>query len=268
VPEGDTVFRAARSLDKALSGRTITASDFRVPRYATSDLTGDVVTEVVPRGKHILTRTKDGFTVHTHFMMDGTWRIFKTGEAWRGGPDHEVRLVIGNDQYTAVGYRMPVVDLIPTLEEDQVVGHLGPDIVSDTWDAKEAVRNLMTIPERTISEALLDQRNIAGIGNLYRNEVLFLRGIEPRTPVSNVDDLLALVGLARRLMVANLSHWSQTTTGNSKPSEKHWVFERSGKPCRRCRKPIAFGRVGQSTQARHTYWCPSCQPPEGLRGTG
>src|ERR1700683_4888313 len=172
MPEGDVVWQAARRLHKALAGRPLTRSDFRVPRLATVDLTGDVVTETVSRGKHLLTRTSSGLTIHTHLRMDGTWRVRPADEPMRD--NHPVRLVLANADWQAVGYQLGVVELIRTSEEQQVTGHLGPDLLGPDWDRAEAVRRLAADPGRPIGEALLDQRNLAGIGNVYKAELLFL----------------------------------------------------------------------------------------------
>ena len=163
------VWQAARRLHKALAGRTLTRSDFRVPRLATVDLTGDVVTETASRGKHLLTRTQNGLTVHTHLRMDGNWRVRPAAERMRDS--HQIRLVLANDDWQAIGYSLGVVELIRTSEESQVTGHLGPDLLGLDWDRAEAVRRLNAEPDRPIGEALLDQRNLAGV-NLtiyYRN---------------------------------------------------------------------------------------------------
>ena len=142
---------------------------------------------MVSRGKHQLFRLANELTLHTHFRMDGTWRIFLTGRRWSGGPDFEVRAVLATKDHQAVGYRLPVIELVPTADEDSVVGHLGPDLLGPDWDLDEAVRRTASQPERSIGEALLDQRNLAGIGTFYRAELLFLQGIHPRTPVGQVD---------------------------------------------------------------------------------
>ena len=192
------VWYAARRLHQALAGRVLTRSDFRVPQLATADLTGDVVTETVSRGKHLLTRTSSGLTIHTHLRMDGTWRVRPAAEPMRD--NHRVRLVLANADWQAVGYQLGVVELIRTSEEQQVTGHLGPDLLGPDWDRAEAVRRLSADPGRPIGEALLDQRNLAGIGNVYKAEVLFLRGVNPWQPVGDVADLDALADLARRLL--------------------------------------------------------------------
>src|SRR5262245_54033814 len=155
MPEGDVVWNTARRLHEALAGRALTRSDFRVPRLATADLTGDVVTETIPRGKHLLTRTKAGLTVHTHLRMDGTWRIRPAAE--HVGNSHRIRLLLANEEWQAIGYQLGVVELIRTSEEQRVVGHLGPDLLGPDWDTAEAVRRLSAEPDRLIGEALLDQ---------------------------------------------------------------------------------------------------------------
>jgi endonuclease-8 len=270
MPEGDTVWLAGRRLHAALAGRELTRSDFRVPQHATVDLTGRTVTEVVSRGKHLLFRIdgRPGYgeqplTLHTHFRMDGSWHLYRPGDRWRGGPEWQVRLLLENAEWQAVGYRLPVVELLPRDREVDAVGHLGPDLLGPDWDAPEAVRRLTSNPQRSIGEALLDQRNLAGIGTLYRAETLFLRGVHPRRPVADVPDLETLVELARRLIHANREHPQQTTTGDMRRGRQHYVFERTGQPCRRCRTPIKAEEFGPAGQERRSYWCPTCQPPPG-----
>ena len=258
MPEGDTVWLAAQRMHAALAGSTLLQSDFRVPQHATVDLSGRKVLEVVPRGKHLLTRIEGGVTLHTHFRMDGTWHLYAPDERWRGGPDHQVRVVLRTVTRVAVGYRLPVVDLLLTADEDTVVGHLGPDVLDDCFDQAEAVRRLRADPLREVGLALLDQRNLAGLGNLYRIEALFLQGVTPWTPVADVD-LDRLVARSVRLLRANMHRWEQSTTGSLRPGEDHWVFERGGKPCRRCGQWILRADQGEPPRARVTYWCPRCQ---------
>jgi endonuclease-8 len=254
MPEGDVVWSTARRLHEALAGRTLTRSDFRVPRLATADLTGDVVTETVARGKHLLTRTKNGFTVHTHLRMEGTWRVRPAAERIRDS--HRIRLVLANEDWQAIGYQLGVVELVRTSEEAKVTGHLGPDLLGPDWDRDEAVRRLSAEPDRPIGEALLDQRNLAGIGNVYKAEVLFLRGLSPWQPTGDVADLGALADLAKRLLEANKERFGHITTGSMRRGEEHWVYGRQGRPCRRCGTTVRS--AGQ--QERITFWCPSCQP--------
>ncbi|GAA1610572.1 Fpg/Nei family DNA glycosylase [Kribbella sancticallisti] len=259
MPEGDTVWRACKRLDQALAGRELTRTDFRVPSLATTDLSGRTMLEVVARGKHLLMRVSDGVTIHSHFRMDGSWHLYRPGESWHGGPDYQVRAVLETAEWVAVGYRLPVLELVATKAEDTVVGHIGPDLLSPDFDRSLALANLAAEPDRTISEALLDQRNLAGIGNVYRVEICFLLGLHPWRPVSSVD-LGAAVDLSRRLMKANLRNGSQVTTGVDRPGQRTWVFERAGKPCRRCRTTILTAPIGEPPRERVSYWCPSCQP--------
>src|SRR5581483_9567674 len=201
MPEGDVVWYTARRLHQALAGRTLTRSAFRVPRLATANLAGDTVTEAIARGKHLLIRTDNGFTVHTHLRMDGSWRVTAAAEPVKNS--HRIRLILANDAWQATGYALGVVELVRTRDEHRVVGHLGPDLLGPDWSGDEAVRRLAAQPERPIGEALLDQRNLAGIGTFYAAEMLFLRGIHPWRPVGSVEDLDALVDLGHRLLYAN-----------------------------------------------------------------
>jgi endonuclease-8 len=257
MPEGDVVWRTAGQLDRALTGQVLTRSDFRVPRYATADLTGRAVTGTQPRGKHLLTRVEGGLTIHTHLRMDGSWRIRPAGGPAPGG--HRIRLLLGNRQWLAVGYLLGVVELLPADAEDRAVGHLGPDPLGADWDSAEAVARLLAAPERPIGEALTDQRNLAGIGNLYKAETLFLRGVDPWRPVAAVTEPAELVTLAARLLDANKDRVSQVTTGRDRPGERTWVYGRAGRPCRRCGTAIRVAEQGPDTQERLSYWCPRCQ---------
>jgi endonuclease-8 len=260
MPEGDTVWLAGRRLHDALAGQRLTATDFRVPQLATTDLAGRNISEVVSRGKHLLTRIDDDLTLHTHFRMDGAWHLYRPGNRWRGGPDWQVRVVLATDQWQAVGYRLPVVDLLARADEHRVVGHLGPDILGTDWDVDEALRRLTGAPDEDIGEALIDQRNLAGIGNLYKAESLFLARLSPWRPVRDVPDVRAVVEQARRLLISNREHPQQVTTGVNRRGQEHWVYERAGKPCRRCRTRVTVAKQGAPPFDRLTYWCPTCQP--------
>jgi len=258
MPEGDVVWRTGRALHEALTGRVVTRSDFRVPRFATADLTGRCVTETVSRGKHLLTRLEGDITLHTHLKMDGSWRIGRaTGYALR---DHRIRLILANADLQAIGYLLGIVELVRTSREDRSVGHLGPDLLGPDWDSGEAVRRLGAAPDRTIGEALLDQRNLAGIGTIYRSETLFLRGVHPWRRVGDVPDLAGLTELARKLLEANKARGETITTGNTRRGEGKWIYGRAGQPCRRCGTTISRGSLGPAVEERILFWCPRCQP--------
>lgn len=261
MPEGDTVWLTARRLDEALRDRVLTVAELRVPQLATSELRGDTVRAVVPRGKHLLVRLASGRTLHSHLRMDGAWFLSRAGVRSRRHPEHLVRVLLGNAEWLATGYRVHDLRLLPTDAEAEVVGHLGPDLLGPDWDLDRAVANVRAQPERAIGEALLDQRLVAGIGNVYKCEVLFLRGINPWTPVGAVTDMPCLLDQARRLMWANRERVEQATTGRLGPGETHWVHGRDRRPCRRCGTPIRRGEQGPPDTERITYWCPSCQPP-------
>jgi len=257
VPEGDTVWLTARRLHEALAGEVLTRSDFRVPRYATVDLRGQPVTEAVSRGKHLLIRTGNGLTVHTHLKMEGSWRVRPADT--RLTESHKIRLVLANDRWLAAGYLLGVTEVLPTGREDQVVGHLGPDLLGPDWDAARAVGLLARDPDKPIGEALLDQRNLAGLGTIYMSETLFLRGVDPWRPVGEVKDLDALVDLGHRLLDANKGRFGHVTTGDTEPGRENWVYGRPRRPCRHCGTPIRRGEQGAPGQERLRFWCPACQ---------
>jgi endonuclease-8 len=262
MPEGDTVWLTARRLNQALAGQQLTVSEFRVPALATVDLRGRTVTDVLARGKHILTRLDDDLTVHSHLRMDGAWYVSRTAgpPPPRRHPQHMIRALLGNAQWLATGYRVHDLRVVARADEPAVVGHLGPDLLGPDWDPGAAVANLRAQPDVAIGEALLDQRNLAGIGNLYKSEVLFIAGVHPWNPVRDVGGLDEIVRTAHRLLRANRDHPEQSTTGLLGRGQEHWVYERAGQPCLRCRTPIQRADQGVPPRARSTYWCPTCQP--------
>ncbi|GAB2627744.1 DNA-formamidopyrimidine glycosylase family protein [Prescottella soli] len=258
MPEGDTVWQTAHRLDAALTGRTLTECDVRVPRYATVDLSGRPVDSVIARGKHLLTRVGD-HTIHTHLKMDGAWHVYPRGTRWKR-PAHQARIVLGTEDSVAVGFSLGITEVIGRDDEDDVVGHLGPDLLGPDWDAAVATANLAAAGDRPIGEALLDQRIMAGIGNVYRNEICFLRGVDPRTPTDRVPDLPEVVDLAHRLLLANRDRVVRVTTGDRRPGCRDWVYGRGGRPCLRCGTlivTIEFG--GEPGRERSIYVCPRCQ---------
>jgi formamidopyrimidine-DNA glycosylase len=257
MPEGDVVWLTAKRLREALAGRVLTRSDFRVPRFATTDLTGRTVIESLSVGKHLLLRVEGGLTVHTHLRMDGSWRIRAASD--HASADHRIRVILANDTWLAIGYQLGIVEVLRTAREEQVTGHLGPDLLGPGWDPEEAVRRLRASPGRPAGEALLDQRNLAGVGNLYKSEVLFLRGVNPWRPVADIADPAALVELARRLLDANKDRIGQVTTGVRRRGEETWVYGRAARPCRRCGTPIKTAAQGGDPDERVTFWCPHCQ---------
>jgi endonuclease-8 len=256
VPEGDVVWDTARRLHEALAGRVLTRSDFRVPRYATVNLAGQEVSEAVSRGKHLLIRV-GRLSVHTHLKMEGSWRIRPAAESL--AESHKLRLVLANSQWRAAGYSLGITEVMPTSQEHRVIGHLGPDLLGPDWDAGEAARRLAARPERPIGEALLDQRNLAGIGTWYCAEMLFLHGTDPWRPAGKVDDLQALADLGHRLLDANKERPGHASTGDTRPGRESWVYGRAGRPCRRCGTIIRKGEQGPPGQERLRVWCPSCQ---------
>ncbi|RNL49997.1 DNA-formamidopyrimidine glycosylase family protein [Arthrobacter oryzae] len=311
MPEGDSVWRATAQLHAALAGQELISSDFRVPRFATLNLAGWTVTEVVPRGKHLLMRLRrpagaadggagggslaaggparpgdparparpgaadEGLTIHSHLKMEGTWQVYPPGGRWRK-PGFTARCVLRTATADAVGFSLGVVEVVRTSEEDSVVGHLGPDLLGPDWDIAAAEARLRANPEVPIGVALLDQRNLAGIGNIYRCEACFLSGVHPAVPVAEVPDLTAMITHAKVLLEANLGPGRRVTVlnprgtpvGRTSGLPGYWVYRREHQACLKCRTPVRHGVLakGTGTEERDIYFCPKCQPLPGAAG--
>ena len=278
MPEGDAVWRTARRLHEALAGRVLVSADLRWPSLATSDLSGLTVTEVVPRGKHLLLRLDNGWTLHSHLRMDGSWRVERT----RPGPVSSrrtpsrisqgpgfVRAVLVTGEWTAVGVDLGTLDLVRTEREDTLVGHLGPDLLDPGFDAGVAVANLEAAPG-TIGAALMDQTNLAGIGTIWASETLFAERIPPWTPASDLgaDRLARIVERARLLLNASIASPVPTSTGQRAPGRTSYVHGRSGRPGRRCGATVRVASIGGAARERPMFYCPRCQGGLGPTDAG
>jgi endonuclease-8 len=261
VPEGDTVYRAATRLAAALRGQRLSGGELRHPRLAEHDLSGLTVLGVHSVGKHLFTRFDNGRSLHTHFRMDGAWHLYRPGERWRR-PSHQARAVLTTQDHLAVGFCLHDMALLATRDEPRLVGHLGPDLLKPSWDSGDAAIAACRLAECSdveIGLALLDQRIMAGLGNVYRTEICFLLGVSPWVVVRDVDPD-AVVALARHLLLANADRPERSTTGRWARGERHWVYERAGRPCRRCGQRVIRAAQGDGIHARHIYYCARCQP--------
>lgn len=256
MPEGDSVWQTAQRLHAGLAGKTLTRFELRVPQAANVDLTDRMVDEVVPRGKHLLLRA-GGFTLHSHLKMEGRWDVHPSGTRWRR-PAYTARAILEAPGVEAVGFDIADVHVVPTPDEPSLVGHLGPDPLQPDWDAAVAAAHL-SADSRPVHVALLDQRNLAGLGNEYANEVLFIRGILPTTPALQTD-AAALVDTAARMLRANRERVPRTFTGDTRRGRTTWVYRRERQPCRRCGTMILASTLGADpTRERNVFWCPTCQ---------
>lgn len=273
MPEGDTIFRAARTLHLALAGAVITRFASVYPALTRIDedapIAGRVVDGVEARGKHLLMHFSGSLTLRTHMRMSGSWHVYRPRERWQL-PRRDARIEIDTERFVAVAFNVAVAEFLDParLDRHEDLRRIGPDLLGPTFDEDEARGRLRARGDEPIADALLNQRVVAGIGNVYKSETLFLEKVHPATPVAALTDeaLGALVRTARRLLQANVADASpeivtyrglRRTTGRADPAERLWVYGRGGKPCRRCGTAIAFGRLG--THARGTYWCAACQ---------
>lgn len=261
MPEGDSVVRTARLLDRALAGQRLIGSDFRVPALATLDLSGAQVEGTRTRGKHLLTdlTTPDGALVlHSHLGMDGRWQEARTGAGVRGSA-HLVRVVLRTPRGQVVGSSLRTLEVLPAEQVDERLRHLGPDLAEEGWARPEGLARLVAAGDRPVGEALLDQRVVAGLGTVLVSESCFLRGVSPLRPVGEVADPQALLTTASRVLVVSIARGFRTTTGDRQRGRDLWVYGREGQPCRRCGTPVRRSTVGVAPRQRSLWWCPSCQ---------
>ena len=261
MPEGDTIWRAAAAMRPQLVGQiVVSARPGSVGRLAGSEVVG-----VDARGKHLTVRFSNGLALHTHMRMRGAWHLYPPGEPWRR-PPHQARAVLECRGVVAVLFNAPVVEVVR--DPEAPTAHLGPDILVDEWRASDAVERSRRAPAATLGELLLDQRVCAGIGNVYKCEALFVRGLNPWTAPAAVDDaeLAALFETARAQMRHNLhGPFARRWPGVAGGTRGAAVHGRRGRPCLRCRTTIQARRQGE--QARMTYWCPTCQPTRNTEET-
>ena len=273
MPEGDAVWLTARRLHRGLAGERIVGSDLRVPALATTDLSGRRTIEVVPRGKHLLHRLEGGLTLHSHLRMDGSWRVRPVGARYAAARLHTTRALLWTAGTVAVGDSLGMLDLVRTEHEHTLVGHLGPDLLDPGFDRALALRNLLAQAGRPVAEALLDQRNLAGIGTIYASEPLFLHGVSPWRPVGEAGQggkagVLSEVGAGllgeildttRALMVRTCREGRLATTGREGVADDTWVFARKALPCHRCGTAIRLAAIGAAPRQRVLNYCPTCQ---------
>ncbi len=275
MPEGDTIFRAARTLHRALAGKVVTRFESVFPKLNRIDedapLKGRAVEDVSAAGKHLLMRFSGDLVLRTHMRMNGSWHIYRHGERWQR-PRSAMRIVLETADFVAVGFDVPVAEFLDSrqMARQEDLRKLGPDLLQENFDPLEAARRLRERTDLEAGEALLNQRVMAGIGNVFKSEILFACGVSPFTPVRELteDQISRLVSTSRKYLQANVIDGKgdgiitytgfRRTTGRADPSARLWVYGRSGEPCRKCGTPIAFRKQGP--HARVTYWCPRCQP--------
>ena len=274
MPEGDTIYRAARTLHTALAGQTVTRFETGLAQLAQIDRDTPIASRVVERveaaGKHLLMTFSGGLVLRTHMRMNGSWHIYRPGETWQMTP-RAMRILIATAEWVAVAFNVYVAEFVaaPAMARHRPVATLGPDLLGD-FDSGRALERVRRDDSRPVHETLLDQRVMAGIGNVYKSEILFLAHIHPDTPAGTLSDAewMSMMHLARRLLKANIAESSgsgietyrglRRTTGRMNPGDRLWVYSRGGQPCRKCGTRILSRKDGDA--ARVTYWCPSCQP--------
>jgi endonuclease-8 len=257
MPEGDTIRRLAERINARFAGQRVERSVTRDPRLVGVDLTGRVLVEADAHGKHLLIRFDDGRTLHAHLRMDGSFRVgpAATEPEWR----RRVELWLEDGRLT--GLDVPVLGVVPTAAEDRIVGHLGPDLCGPQQpDLTEVLDRLLEGPGEPLAGALLDQRNVAGFGNLYAVELPFVIGVSPNQPIGTVTGLDGLLGLGTAMIRTNADRGPQNTTGRKLHTDDHWVYGRRGRLCPVCGTTLEGWDERASPWRRVSTWCPGCQP--------
>jgi endonuclease VIII len=278
MPEGDTIFRAARTLHRALAGKTVVRFQTVLTQlervHIDTPIVGRTIERVESRGKHLLMYFSGDLILRTHMRMNGSWHIYRPGERWQV-PMRDMRVLVATEDFEAVAFRVPVAEFssAAALKRDRAIESLGPDLLDPDADLDDAVGRLRARGALAIADALLDQRALAGIGNVYKSESLFVARVSPFASVASLSDetLGAIVETARAQLKANTrdpleapdATWRgmRRTTKSDRPEGRLWVYGRAGEPCRRCGTPIVIAKQGED--ARLTYYCPKCQsvPP-------
>ena len=270
MPEGDAIFRTARTLHRALAGHEIVRFESALPKltrvHEDAPITGRTVEAVTAAGKHVLMRFSGDLTLRTHMRMNGSWHVYRSGERWRQ-PRRDVRIVVATREYVAVGFSIPVAEFLNpgTLVRQDDLRQMGPDLLGETFDEEEAVRRIRDRDDQEIAEVLLNQRVVAGIGNIYKSETLFLCSVNPFGLAGGIGDgtVRALLRTARKYLQANVNGRTGgivTYAGFRRErgeGGRHYVYGRAGRACRRCGAIIRVRPQGP--YMRLTYWCPSCQ---------
>jgi endonuclease-8 len=267
MPEGDTIHRAARTMQAALAGRVVTRFESVLPQLARVDvdapLAGRTIERVRAEGKNLIIDFSGDLHLHTHMRMHGAWHLYRPGERWRKRRS-DMRIVIETGAWIAVGFNVPIAAFhdAQSLARQEDLRNIGPDLLADTFDEAEALRRIRAREELEIADAITNQRLVSGIGNEYKSELLFLAHINPYVRVADVSDAKVgeLLRMARKVMIANVQKRAQgrDTTFSLDPSQRKYVYGRGGQPCRKCGTAVQFAKQGRD--ARPTYWCPSCQP--------
>ncbi|HEY6958573.1 MAG TPA: DNA-formamidopyrimidine glycosylase family protein [Candidatus Limnocylindria bacterium] len=266
MPEGDTIFRTATVLRRAMLGQVVTGFSAVAPKVSAAargeEIVGSTIDAIESNGKHLFITfsTPERVVLHTHMKMSGSWHVYRPGESW-WEPESEARVVIRTERVVAPCFHPPIVELLTTKELGlhRVVSQLGPDIIRDDFDIDEAVRRIRSNQDRDIATALLDQRAISGIGNVFKVEALFLGRTSPWKQVRDVDDatLREIIGHARKLIRLNRGGGQRRTHFALNARERMWVDERAGLPCRVCGTMIESG--WHPDEVRKSWFCPKCQ---------
>jgi endonuclease VIII len=266
MPEGDNIFRAARTLHLALAGRVVTKFETQLPQLARIDydspIAGRTIEAVESAGKWMSIRFSGDLTLLTHMLMSGSWHIYRPGEKWKAAA-HDMRIVIHTEEYVAVAFRVQVAEFHTpdTLRRHPSLSRLGPDILAPEFDEAAALARLRSRPSLEVSVALSSQSIVAGIGNVFKSEVCFAGGVNPFRKVESLteQEMHLLLSKAREFLSSNTNHGGpRRTTRRSDPAESLWVYKRAGEPCRKCGTLIESSKQG--LDARVTFWCPQCQP--------
>jgi len=274
MPEGDTIYRAARTLNLALARQTVTSFESALPHLSRVEVdqgvVGKTVEKVEAQGKWLLMYFSGDLVLLSHMLMSGSWHIYRPGETWQRRRN-DMRVVIGTPKMLAVAFNVPIAEFhtAGSLTRREGFNSVGPSTLAENFDKHEVIARLRARPDLEIGVSLLTQSLLSGIGNVFKSEICFACGINPFRQVSDLtdDELKCIVSKARKFMLANVTEAGdkittyvpmRRTTARANISERLWVYKRTGEPCRQCGSAIVSRKQG--FDARTSFWCPRCQP--------
>lgn len=258
MPEGDTLRLLANRITERFAGDRVERSIMRDPRLVGVDLTGATLIDADAYGKHLFVRFDDGRSLHCHLLMTGSFSVGRPSRE----PDWKRRVDLLLTRGPLVGESLPIVEMIATADEPAIVEHLGPDLccLGGPPDPTVVAARMLCSPDDPLAASMLDQRNVAGFGNVYANDVPFIVGVSPFQPVGSIDGLADAIAVGTALIRVNARRGPQNTVGRRLQTDARWMHGTGRRPCPICGERLRYARERETAWRRSVTWCPACQP--------